>query len=458
MKKKIFALLLIIGINQAYSQKLDFEIKYNVETKSEKYGEGKNLDSNAILAPFTNDLVIKLQNDGSFTTSLNKQIITLYDLNKEIILKYNPDTLYSAIPLHSIIDYRIAEYKNRTFLSNMLQEGGIETAFGNLTNLESIFGIEDEKYNIRDSIILKTNDNNKVYMFNNKDLVEVKYSKIKLPKEYIESFFKYLTYSTEIHPYIKEEIIKTKLVPIQIQYNYVNVGIKTTKTYNFIGSEKTQHLNNDIYSKKRFLFQRNLTQMGGIIDSMMFYTMFNKPTPLDSSIYFSEAKKLLNQGENLSGLLRLLEYSLSTGNQPTNQLRSILPKQKTDSVLASFLYCLNPPKSKEEAELKISTLNTLISLNIDYGYLMNIFAANYIEPIDQYEAISYFQKALSKNQYITGAWFDLGRIYSNRYNYDDAWKCFEIMMNIKMDHPMAQEILIKKSSLKNNYPDYFKSN
>ena len=110
---------------------------------------------------------------------------------------------------------------------------------------------------------------------------------------------------------------------------------------------------------------------------------------------FSEAKKLLNQGKNLSGLLRLLEYSLSTDNQPSTQLRSILPKQKTDTVLSSFLYYLNPPKSKEEAELKISTLNTLLSLNIDCCYLMNIFAANYIEPIDQNEAISYFQKALS---------------------------------------------------------------
>lgn len=455
MKIRIFTLLLIIGITQGYSQDLDFQIRYKVDTESEKYGEGELLDTNSIPESFTNGLVIQLQHNGSFTTSLNQEIITLYDLNKEIIFKYSPDTLYSAIPLYSIIDYRIAEYKNRTFLTNMLQAGGVGNAFGNLTNLESIFGIEDKKNNLRDSIILKTIDNTKIYSFNDNEIVRIQYSKTKIPKEYIESFSKYLTYSIDIHPSIKEEIVKTKLIPKYILHNYTNVGIKTTKTYSFLESKKVKHTESNIYQKKRFLSQRDCTEMEGIIDSMMFYTMFNKSIPFDSTIYFKEANKLSNAGRNLSGLLRLLEYLLSTGNQPTNQIREIAPKQKTDSLLASFLFCLNSPRSKEEAELKISKLDTLTNLNMKYGYVMNIFAANYIEPIDNYEAISYFYKALSHNQYITGAWLDLGKIYANRYHYDDAWKCFEIMLNIKSDHPMAQEIIIKKTSLKNDYPDYF---
>jgi tetratricopeptide (TPR) repeat protein len=340
----------------------------------------------------------------------------------------------------------------------MLQAGGIGNAFGDLANLESIFGIEDKKNNIRDSIRVKTINNTKIYSFNNNELVRVKYSKIKIPKEYLESFSKYLTYSTEIHPSIQEKIVKTKLVPDYIQYNYTNVAIKATKTYNLLESKKTQHTECNIYHKKRFLSQRDFSKMGGIIDLIMFYTMFNKSVPFDSTVYFNEAHKLSNEGKNLSGLLRLLEYLLSTGNQPTNQIREIVLKQKTDSLLASFLFCLNSPKSKEEAELKLSKLNTLINRDIKYGYVMNIFAANYIEPIDQSEAISYFYKALSNNQYITGAWLDLGKIYANRYQYDDAWKCFEIMLNIKSDHPMAQEIVEKQAYLKSNYPDYFKTN
>ena len=87
---------------------------------------------------------------------------------------------------------------------------------------------------------------------------------------------------------------------------------------------------------------------------------------------------------------------------------------------------------------------------------MNIFAANYVQPIDPYKAISYFYNALSKDPYITGVWHDLGKIYANKYQYNEAWKCFGIMLNINPTHPMAHEILEKKKYLRTNYADYFK--
>lgn len=456
--KKIILAFLIIGFNKSYSQQKNFQLSYNIEQKSEKHGEGEFLDSNSIPDPLVNDLFLQLLNNGSFIT-LKKEDFTFFDLKNEMVFNYTSDILSSAVPLYYIIDYRIAEYNNRVFLTNMLQAGGAGNVFGDFANLETVFGIEDNKNNIRDSIEEKNINNTHIYSINNIELVKIIYSKNKLPNEYLEAFSKYLTYKTEIHPSIKEEIIKTKLVPDYFQYNYIDVGIKTTITYSLKGVQELKNAKIDISNKKQVSYEGNDSNMDNLIDSMMNYTTLNKVSPFDSTIYFSEANKLSNNGENLSGLLRLLEYLLSTGNQPTKQIREITPKQNTDTLLAKFLYCLNSPQSKEEAELKISELEDLIKLNLKYGYLMNIFAANYIEPIDQYEATSYFYKALSHNQYITGAWLDLGKIYANRYMYDTAWKCFGILLNIKPDHPMAQEIKEKKRTLKEKYTDdYFKLN
>ena len=458
MKPTLLTVLLLIGYNQVFAQQTDFQISYTVEQKSERYGEGEVLGSNSIPDESVSNLIIQLHNEGSFTTSEKEGLFTYHDLKNEMIFKYSADTLYGAVPLFSVLDYRIAEYKNRTFLTNMLQAGGVGSAFGSLANLESIFGIEDQKNNIQDSIDVKTIDNTKIYSFNNNELVRVQYSKTKVPNDYVESFAKFLTYKTEIHPSIKEDLVKTKLVPSFIQYSYTNVAIKTINTFRLQEAQTVKNEKSDILDKERFLVQRNTFKMGGVIDSMMNYTLFNTVQPIDSMLYFNEAKNLSEAGKNLSGLLRLFEYLLATGNQPTDQIREIIPKQAADSLLATFVFCLNSPKSKEEAESKILQLNGLMNQDIIYGYVMNIFAANYVEPIDQNESISYFYKALSRNPDITGAWLDLGKIYASRYSYDDAWKCFGIMLNLKSDHPMAQEIVDRKEKLKENYPDYFKIN
>lgn len=458
MITKLILLTLFIGLNYAFSQKSDFKIQFKIESKNELSGDVESITTNSIPESFDKEVVIHLQQDGSFLNTKNSRVTTFYDVTNEYIYTYSADTLYDAIPLYSSIDYRIAEYENRVFLAEMLQASGAGKAFGDLINLESLFGIENKEKNLRESIISKTSDDVTIYSVNGNEIARVSYAKTKIPKEYLEAFSKYLTYSVVIHPSIKEEILKTKRVPNFIQCTYSNVATKTTETYHLIESGKTEHSKNTIFTQKRALYQRDRSYMNGIIDSMVFSTMFHRSIPFDSVACFTEVTQLSNEGKNLSGILRLFEYILSTGHQPLNRLREIASLQESDSLLALFIYSLNSPQSQEEAESKVANFNYLNTLDIKYGYVMNIFAANYITPIDEFEATSYFYKALSKNPRITGAWLDLGKIYASTYNYDDAWKCFGIIMNMNASHPMANEIIEKEKALKRDYPNYFKKN
>ena len=361
-----------------------------------------------------------------------------------MIYNYNQDTLKSIIPLHSIVDFRIAEYHNRVTMTEVLQAGGVENPMGDLMNLESVFGLEFPKNNLKDSIEVKSKGNTKVYSFEGNDLVQVRFSKTKISDEFAESFARFLTYLTEIHPSIKRAIIETHLIPEYIQYSFINVGAKSTKTYTL---KKTRQFVNDDKVElpgKLILGKRNSPQIASLIDSVFNYTMLHDIPAIDLDFYFKEYKKYLEVNENLSSLLSLFEYLLSSGNQPVEQLREVAQRHDSDTLLATFLSCMGMPNSKEEAEQKIAELKPLIALDVKYGYVMNIFVANYIEPIDRIEAISRFQKALSHQPMITGAWHDLSNIYAGMYQYNDAWKCYEIMRRINTNHPMSKERTRKK--------------
>lgn len=460
MKKILCYFLLIFSVSRISAQQPLFQVKYNIKEKIEK---NDKIEAE-VLTPTSNpklvneNLLIYLHSNNSFQTSIEKTNITSYfDIENEMVIKSKIDSILDVIPLHSIIDFRIAEYKNRKYLRDILKAGGLEDALGDLANLESIFGIEDIEENIRNGIKMKNNKDTIIYKLNNEELVSIHYSKEKIPNNYIEAFSKYLTYEIEIHPKIKEDIIKKKLLPDYIKYNYSNVAMKTIKQFTLLDSAIKDSLkfSNDFNNKK--FAQRNTSQMEGIIDSMYNYTLLNTPKFADSTYYFKAANRLSKEGNNLSGFLCLLEYSLSTGNQPANQFSKIVSHYETDSLLSTFVQCLNAPTTQEEAEMKIDQFSQLIELDIEFGYIMNIFIANYTEPIDENKAILNFKKALSENPLITGAWLDLGKIYANKYSYNDAWKCFEILLTLNSEHTMAAELIDRKSQLEKDFPNYFKS-
>lgn len=98
----------------------------------------------------------------------------------------------------------------------------------------------------------------------------------------------------------------------------------------------------------------------------------------------------------------------------------------------------------------------LIDQGMPYNYVMNIFIANYIKPIDDFESLNYFYKALSNQPTITGAYHDLGNTFAGRYDYDYAWKCYYILTTLHEPHPMAQDKLKYKEQIETEYPHYFK--
>lgn len=83
---------------------------------------------------------------------------------------------------------------------------------------------------------------------------------------------------------------------------------------------------------------------------MMIEGALNGFNNFDADNYFKTADELLNKKQNLSAMLSMMEYMLSTGEKPLEQIRAIGAKTNTDTLLNDFLYALNTPTSQEDAE------------------------------------------------------------------------------------------------------------
>lgn len=448
-------LIMFLGLG-IKAQDSFFQIQYQLDVKVEKDTQAVTLKTSPATESSSEKLVINLSSNSSFSIQ-NEKLNSLheYDFDRAVIIKRKTDSTLDVIPLHSDLEYRIAEYQNRTYLNKIVTAGGVEEAFGGLVTLESIFGIEDEKQGTRNGITSTNRNDTITYKFNDKELLSILYSNKEVPKEYIKSFSKYLVYELDIHPKIKEEIINKKMLPAYISYSQTNAINETSKQFSLQDAKLTDSVEFTLDSVGMKFAQRNTSQIEGIIDSMYNYSLANSFESTDSTFHLNAANKLYEAGKNLSGLLCLFEYLLTTGNQPRDQINKITEQAANDPDLSTFLSCLNAPTTKEEAEVKISLLDELIDKDIEFGYIMNIFAGNYIQPIDETKALLYFKKVLNRNPSITGLWLDLGEAYAHSYEFSEAWKCFEIMLALDDDHGMRKKLIDRKKQLETEFPSYF---
>ena len=459
LKRTLILVYSIILFWNISAQTTDFEITYQVDISHEKTNPDLKEVGTVSNIPeaTTQPYIIALKYNNSFTlNSRSGKSVTLYDFDNEMMTSYSDDSIFSSIPIFYMIDFHVAEYSNRIFLAEMMQNSGIAKngIFGSFANLESIFGFEVPENKIRDSILTQQNKSSVIYSFNDEELAKIRFSKNKIPKEYKESFFKFMTYRLELHPSIVEKISKQEFIPEYLEFKILNSGVATKKIFQLKNTQEITSKKID-WGSKSFKVRKS-SPVRGIIDSMMAFTSNNTIASPVLDSYVDNAKRLANQNQRASALLCLFEYLLASGEDVSPQIREIITTEERDTIFDALLYCLNQPQSADEAKQKLEMLDILISLNMEYGYIMNIFAANMMQPMDAYAAIDYFEKALIGNPNITGAWNDLGKIYAERYQHEEAWKCFEILLRLNPNHSMAKDVYDRKENLKSNYPHFFK--
>jgi hypothetical protein len=91
-----------------------------------------------------------------------------------------------------------------------------------------------------------------------------------------------------------------------------------------------------------------------------------------------------------------------------------------------------------------------------YAYLIDVFAANHEGTLKHGTASEkLFLGALNANPYLTGAWFDLGKLYYRVAKTREAWACWDIARAMDPDHPFAKEINTLERRMAEDSPEFF---
>ncbi|MEO0899979.1 MAG: hypothetical protein AAFY71_26430 [Bacteroidota bacterium] len=403
----------------------------------------------------TSSIAYLLYSDGSFELLEEDGARVLYDLKEKMIYGYREDTLFRMVPLHSIINYRVAEFNNRQGLGNMLAKGGVENMMGDQVALESTFGIEATDSKIGEQITQKRKKNNYTFFYEDKELLKISFSKENIPAAFQDAYEHLLTYEFEVHPAILRQIAEEKKIPASMSFTFVDVMRKIEKEMTFKEVKLIKDERKELSFDNMIPQKDTNTSLVSLINSLVFQFTFYPTPEADSVLLFQQSDQYLEEEHNLSALLVLFEYLLSSGIQPLERVKNVVPLAEKDTILNNFMYAMSQSRSEEEAQDKVEVLEELIQLNIPHGFMLNIFAANGITPISPDKGMDYFYEALKVNPYITGAWKDLGSIYNGSYNFEEGWKCYQIMLALERKHPMAEQIKELKANLERDFPQYF---
>ena len=447
--------------NNHLQSKQNIEITYKISKEykqDERFKSVSNKDLETVIKNEVPENTIEtktfqlLKPGYLISNSNNKKII--YDFLTERIITIENNN-YDIVPLYHIINYRVMEFQNRRMITGALEAGGMKDALGGMFNLESLFGFEGDPNNFKKEIKVKKEKGGINYIYKKETVVSVKFSDTKIND--IDMFKKFLIYNTTIHPVIIKLIAENGIFPKTIDYKYLNIANICNVKYEMTDIHKEEQSVTKLISLENLtVYKSKDDKVKSFINEVYSQKLENKTKLIKLEDCLAESDKYIKKKQYFDALLTLFEYLLQNGIQPTEGMKKALKYVEEDSDMKTFITALNSGNSKEAINKSIELIEKIDQTKYDKGYILNIFLANKYTAISSSKDIEYFYKALKVNSTIAGAYKDLGQSYAMKYDFEYAWKCYDIGLLINENNPMYKSIIDYKTMFKNDFPIYFK--
>ena len=456
MRKFLLLLILFIPTLKSVGLNISFTYKITKETKQDRQFENVSGDTTRVNEQLVSFEKFILYDDGfMITVDSSSHAKTIYDFGTETVTTVKDNT-FDKVSLFSIIHYREAEFQNRQFLAGVLTAGGLKDTLGGLFGLESLFVIEEKPDRLKTDIKEIKNNSLLKYYYKNKKIAEIEFSQMRIDKRFKNIFTKFFLYNTNIHPLIIKSIIQYGYIPKSIEYSFSNIAISYEVRFDLIEFSNKESSLENLISIKGLVQDTSNCDTLELLLTKIYSKLSNENISLISKNECVEKnKEYISKERYFDALLTLFEYLLQSGDEPTEGIKNMMIYLNKDKDMRDFVSAISTENTKEALETAIQKLENINQDQYEKGYLLNIFLADFYTNVGFGKALTYFEKVLLKNIYITGVYKDLGEYYANEYNMEYAWKCFEIAILLNKNHPMCKEIENTKSKFRENYPDYF---
>ncbi|MFT6346617.1 MAG: tetratricopeptide (TPR) repeat protein [Myxococcota bacterium] len=485
MKKKylfriilISQLILLFGCENSRDEMGDklpiSEIGFELETKiiTTKTTDGK--EETLSIKDSKQDLTVVLGDDFVEYGDLDKKTLISFSEKKIFSFDKHGEQI-SDISLYANVGFRSMELLNRVMLNKMFSSAQLNVGkFNDITLNEHLFSVASKEKNKSAIIKKETSDHFSYYSEENHLFSYSKENIDKLEKQEMSQFVKFLRYSYGIHPQILSKFEKKSSLPKNIKITFYELNkvreieLSTTKYDNVI-------------EEYRALVPSNFSKSFG---NTKFSNIIKKAQKLSDEDIKKKYRAILDravrsaeQKKYLPAMLSFLSYS-NLGLDVDKTLPKEFFKFKTDIIrnndVRKLLYAINIDNFSKNPKLVMDILDELEKKGGKDIDMVLIFKANHLlssakqgsgkagaakeysqKQDRKSEAMDLFNRALSQNPLLAGAWIDLGKILYKDFNATEAWRCYDIAKKLSLNHSMLKPIYEAEKRMVLRHPEFF---
>lgn len=359
------------------------------------------------------------------------------------------DKTYRDISLYTVLGFSMLEIGNRLNINDALDAAKLKNDAHAPALIEHSFGVTIDG---QDTVIDNAHSQGAtVFSWKGKELMSVSDEMRPLPKEYQSAWLRWMRYGFGGHPQIYRDLGKRTGVPASMRILRADPppGQTITLRVTNVATEADAP-----YSLAGFTHAEPDKQPYRVLK------LFPADRKSEFAARVEAAKKdrdaAVSEGRMLDAALAHFAYSLASGDTGGDWFAQTRDQVAGDPDTRLLVTSLSA-KDAEQASAGVKVLQGLRAKNTSpHAYMLDLFAANHEVALKHpAEAERLFTAALASNPYLTGAWFDLAKVYYGTFRVQEAWACWDAARSINPTHPFAKEIDTLERDLVADHPEFF---
>ena len=275
-----------------------------------------------------------------------------------------------------------------------------------------------------------------------------------LPPEYRPSWTRFLVIQCSIHPTIRDQIVRTGLIPKLLQFSYFDAMESCTMTYRLesVSEGPDRWVGIPLgFTPKVFAGDRLGCILAKLDPKDWGTTLRTRPA---TERFIDEA---LVRGDALDAYLGWAEYTALTGDNAARReskdrlFARILAAQ--DERVLSLEFAQGKPEQWEAIQ---KTIDEIDRRGLKKGYQLDVCRSFFLTGLGRaVDADDCLLKAIEANPHLLNCYQRLGDDHLRAFDTVDAWRCFDAIRRIDPDYFMLSNVNELEARYQKDFPDDF---
>lgn len=389
----------------------------------------------------------------------------LYDFDRQTVTLIEPQTQsYFVTSLYAHPAFKEMELRNRVQLARFARERGFEHYQSNQFELEMMLGSDPNSDAAKE--LTRVADGGRVtYRDTSNDVVSFSVSDQKIPSGLADTYRKLLLHYFQIHPTVIEDLVGQRFLFETLNYSIrVELAHLTDVSYSLVRAQAGNPADLSVPEG----FERRYGFANGL-DEQIRLTRSTEPKTIDA--YVSEMRGFLEQQKFVEAFLVYREFFMQFGSAQGTPMESLTravfekaPQTRRQVDVRTLSEAIQTePNDLADLEEAIAVIEQARSEVTSHTHVLDVFIANFramIRDRDTYlgekeAAAALFFGALQVNPHLAGVYHDLGHLYFDSFQMQDAWHSWDEMRRINPDHPLAAGVADFENRIRTYQASYF---